>query len=162
MNTASKCLLISILVALTFAINGYCQGPVPQHAEDDGTLLGHALKDEDTFKNGVDIIIGKFVSLGTGSSDSPGESYYQGASIQVISSLKGSLSGNLKASFSVKFFSQHGNETVPVVGNQYIMFLRERVPNEFTIKKLLLATDKNIAEVKTAIAAAPAGKYLSR
>jgi len=155
MNTASKFLLALILAAVTAAINGYCQAPVQPNTEDDAMLVGHALKDEDAFKGGVNVIVGKFISLGNGSSDSPGESYYQGANIQVISSLKGNLSGNLKASFSVKFFSKHGNETVPIVGNQYIMFLQERVPNQFTLKKLFLATDKNIAKVKAIISAVP-------
>jgi hypothetical protein len=121
-------------------------------------LMGHEKKSEDLAKNVTDIIIAKFTSLGNENSDSPGASFYERANIEVLSSLEGTLAGNIRVGYTIHFFPPSEREAVPVIGTQYIMFIQKLGPAEYEIKKLLLATDENVSAVKALINSATAGK----
>ncbi len=121
-------------------------------------LSGHEKKSEGLVAVVPDIVVAKFTFLGNGGDDAPGSTFYEKAAIEVISSLKGTLSGDLQAGYTVKLFPPSKKETVPVIGTPYIMFIQPMGPTENEIKKLLPATDDNIAKVKALIAAAPPSK----
>jgi hypothetical protein len=133
-----------------------CIGLALAGANDGGNsnapvLSGHEKKSEDLPMAVTDIIIAKFTSLGNENSDSPGASFYEKADIECLSSLKGTLVGNIQAGYTVHFFPPSERETVPVIGTQYIMFIQKLGPTEYEIKKLLLATEQNVASVKALI-----------
>ena len=149
-NQFKKNLLLACLVM-------FCAVPVLSRGDTPATALsGHEKKSEDLIAVVPDIVVGKFTSLGSGSDDAPGATFYEKAEIEVVSSLKGTLSGNLQAGYSVKSFPPSKKETVPVIGTPYIMFIQKLGPTEYEIKKLLPATDDNLAKVKGLIDAAPA------
>jgi hypothetical protein len=146
---------INFLLAWVIAI---CAVPALSKADaptPSGTtvLSGHEKKMEDLVTVVPDIVIAKFTSLGNGSDDAPGATFFEKAGIEIVSSLKGSLSGDLQAGYSVKLFPPSKKETMPVIGTPYIMFIQKLGPTEYEIKKILPATDDNIARVKGLISA---------
>jgi len=149
----------NLLVNLLSAGVIICIGLALTGANDGGNsnapmLTGHEKKTGDLPAAVTDIIIAKFTSLGNESSDSPGASFYERADVEVLSSLKGTLTGNIQAGYTVHFFPSSEREVAPVIGTQYIMFIETLGPAEYEVKKLLLATDQNINSVKALIASA--------
>ncbi len=157
MTNRSKINLLFICVITICAAPVLSKGDAPTQSSTTA-LSGHEKKNEDLVAVVPDIVVAKFTSLGNGSDDAPGATFYEKAEIEIVSSLKGTLSGDLQAGYSVKLFPPSKKETVPVIGTPYIMFIQKLGPTEYEIKKLLPATDNDIAKVKALIAAAPAGK----
>ena len=151
MKTAIKYLLLVVLLSLPSVINAYCQSQAPLQTEAVNPV-GHAQKSEELVKSTNEVIIGKLISIGYPSGDSSDEDFYDQAEVEVISVLKGDMSGTVKVSYSVRLGKN--KEMVPVIGTQYIMFIHMLPPNEFRIKKLLPATDDNISKVKQLISQA--------
>ena len=154
-----KTFWITLLTVMLIAANfETVSGDTPMNDPNNPPVLpGHLKKGEELMKIATDIIVGKFTSLGNGSTDSPGASFYEKADLTVINSLKGSLSGNIQASYSVRTFPLNKKEAQPTIGTQYVMFIQKLGPTEYEIKKLLPATDDSITKVK-ALIAAPAAK----
>ena len=90
--------------------------------------------------------------MGFPGSDAAGEEFYEQAEIQIISALKGNLTGSLKVAYSVHSMPGKHQESSPLVGAKYIMFIHKLGPNEYEIKKLLEATNANISSLKSLIA----------
>jgi hypothetical protein len=118
---------------------------------DTVVLPGHERKTEQLAPSVSATVIGKFISLGYGGTDEPGTAFFEQAKVAVINSLEGSLSGTITASYSVRSFPVAEKESAPITGIRYIMFIETLGPNEHEIRKLLAATDENIALVKTII-----------
>jgi hypothetical protein len=153
MNTLLKRALILAALSLALVVNGYSQS-----SSDTKMLSGHGKKSENAIKESTDIVIAVFTTLGSPGADATGENDYDGAEIEITSALKGTLSGKLKVFYIVYAMPGKNQESPPVLGTQYIMFIHQTGPTEYEIKKLLPATDDNIAKIKALIAAAPAGK----
>ena len=119
-------------------------------------LPGHDRKTEELVPSVPSIVIAKFISLGFGEADDPGAITFEQAKVEIVSSLRGSLSGTITASYSVRSFPVAEKESAPITGIRYIMFIQTLGPNEHEIRKLLAATDDNIALVK-AIISTPKG-----
>jgi hypothetical protein len=117
----------------------------------DDIFPGHDKKNEELIKTVTNIVVAKFTSLGNLNLDAPGEVLYVHAKIEIASCLKGSLSGTLQARYNVQDFSEGPTETLPVVGTQYIMFIRDYHLPDYRIEKILPATDTNLASIKALI-----------
>jgi hypothetical protein len=153
MNMLLKRALILAAISLVLIVNSY-----PQSSSDTKMLSGHSKKNQDAAKESTDIVIGVFTSLGSPGAGATGENDYDQAEVEVVNALKGALSGTLKVFYVVFAMPGKDQESPPVLGTQYIMFIQKLGPTDYEIKKLLPATDDNIAKVKALIAAAPASK----
>lgn len=123
------------------------------YAGEETPLAGslHPLRDE--VISATDVVIGKFLVVkarDTFSSMMGAE--YQGQ-ITILQTLKGNESGSLEVGFPV-IRGGKNKEAEPNLNDTYIIILVQHQ----VIRKLLPATDANIAKVKALIAAAPASK----
>jgi hypothetical protein len=156
MKTVTKYTFVLAVIGLILIINGYSQ-PAPQ-PQDTVTLSGHGKKNADAFKESTDIAVAVFTSLGNRGADATGEDDYDQAEIEVVTILKGNLPGKLKVFYAVLSMPGKNQESPPVLGTQYIMFIQKLGPAEYEIKKLLPVTDDNATKVKALITAASATK----
>jgi len=116
-----------------------------------GILPGHGKRNEELVKTATDIVVAKFKSLGSLSLDAPGEVLYVHAKIEIVSCLKGNLSGTVEARYDIQDFPEGPTETPPVVGTHYIMFIRDYHLPDYRIEKILPATATHLASVKALI-----------
>jgi hypothetical protein len=126
-----------------------CFGLISQLEADVTTLLlpGHKATEGDLKTS--DVVIAKFISFGVIEIDNAGALSYEQDDIQIIRALRGQLSGKLKVSFEILTFPGKDRETLPVLGTEYVMFIKKLGASDFEIIKLLKATDDNIAKIKT-------------
>jgi len=158
MKTLLKHSLILVAIGLALVANGYSQSPPAPQSLDTKLFSGHGKKNEDALKESTDIAVAVFTSLGNRGADATGEDDYDQAEIEVVTTLKGNLPGKLKVFYAVLSMPGKNQESPPVLGTQYIMFIQKLGPTEYEIKKMLPATDDSIAKIKALIAAAPAAK----
>jgi hypothetical protein len=122
------------------------------YADENTPLVGHWRSTKDEIASATDIVIGKFTQVRAGGAGSISGLEYHGA-ITVLHVLKGNASGNVEVVFRVILGSKD-KEAEPDLGDTYIIILYDHQ----MIRKLLPATDANIAKVKALIAAAPVPK----
>jgi hypothetical protein len=122
------------------------------YADEETPLVGHLSSVKEEVASATDIVIGKFTKVTVGGTASMNGMDYHGTII-ISQALKGTESGSLEVGFRVIPASKD-KEVEPNLEDTYIMFLIEH----HGIRKLLLATDANIATMKALIAAAPATK----
>jgi hypothetical protein len=149
MNKLLKCVLILAAVSVALIVNGYSQ--TSTQPQGSGVLSGHEKKNEDAIKGSTHVVVATFSVLGYPGPGADGEANYDQAEIAVVTALKGTLSGQLKAHYIVYDMPGKDQESLPALGTQYIMFIQQLGPTEYEIKKLLPATDDNIAKVKQLI-----------
>jgi hypothetical protein len=125
---------------------------VCSYADESKPLVGHWRSTKDEIACATDIVVGKFSQVRAGGAESFSGLQYHGK-INVLHVLKGNETGNLKVVFRVILGSKD-TEAEPNLGDSYIIILYDHQ----MIRKLLPATDDNIAKVRALIAAAPAGK----
>ena len=117
-------------------------------------LPGHKLSDAEAIKSASDVVVATFTKLGMALPSSAGEADFSGAEIEIVSDLKGVLSGKVAVSYTVIGIGED-RESVPVAGTQYILFMSG--PSTYPdISKILPATGGQIAWIKAMIAAATA------
>jgi hypothetical protein len=120
-------------------------------SSDSAVLPGHEKRAEKLVSSVSAVVIAKFISLGYGGTDAPGSTFFERAKVAVVSSIKGSLSGTITVGYSVQEIPEAEKESAPIIGTPYIMFIQTLGPDEHEIRKLLAATDDNIALVKAII-----------
>jgi hypothetical protein len=121
-------------------------------------LIGHHKKEEGLAAKVGAIFVGQFITLGDGpGADEPGMEYFDNAQVKVEQSLKGTLSGIVKVSYSVMSIPTE-KESSPKSLKDYIFFINIISPTQLSVVKLLPATDQNVAKIKALIAAVPAAK----
>jgi hypothetical protein len=119
---------------------------------DNPPMPGHEAKEQDLIKKKNEIVVAKFISLGSGGLDELGASSYEKAEIEITQTLRGNLSGHLKVSYVVKSLPTNEQEARPTIDILYIMFIHSLGANEYETEKLLPATDQNISRIKALIA----------
>jgi hypothetical protein len=83
---------------------------------------------------------------------------FSGARISVIQVLKGTAGSSVGVSF---FVNSANHEKSPDAASSYIFFLAKNAANatdQYTILKILPASDDNVSKIKALIAALPGGK----
>lgn len=119
------------------------------YANGSPNLTGSSLKLTDEVTSATEIVVGKFTKIGNGASFTLSGRRYRGQ-VALSEILKGTVFDSSDIAFTVGIQSK---EVVPNLEDTYIVFIHNH-----RIKKLLPASDDNIAKVKALIAAAPLGK----
>jgi hypothetical protein len=139
-----KTLFFSYIVAV---LSGICS-----YADTDARSVGHLNDSKGEVAAAANIVLAKFTNVkGSGAASMLGTLYH--GNIKILQVLKGDASGNVEVGFSV-IQGPKDTEVEPNLTDIYIIVLA----GHHEIRKLLPATDDNIAKVKALIAAAPAGK----
>jgi hypothetical protein len=97
---------------------------------------------------GAQVVVARFVSLGSVDVGAPGQQYWHDAEADVDQALSGTLKGRVRVAYTVQVIPASIAESPPVVGEATILFVRGN-----RVVKMLPATDANIAATKTAIGA---------
>ena len=126
--------------AILMAFSSLCS-----YADVNKLSVGSLLPIRDEVSSATDIVIGKFAKVTVGGAGSMMGVMYHGE-IAVLGALKGTVSGNLDVGFSV-IRGPRNTEVEPNNNDTYIIILDHR-----EIRKLLPATDDNIANIKQLIA----------
>jgi hypothetical protein len=115
-------------------------------------LAGNGIKTQELLDAGVDVVIAKVIFPGYASPESSGVAGYDRAEIEIAKTIRGSLSGRKKVYYSV--FDMPPNPEVPTIrGEKYIFFVGpEEAPQVYEVRKILLASQKNIDDIEALIA----------
>jgi hypothetical protein len=143
-----KIFLLSLL-SLTI-----CLSNVIASKADDSVLPGDEKKESDLINPTIDIVIGKFIALGVmGDPDGGGVRYYQKGKIEIISILRGTLSGDILVSYLQKSFAIDHKEVGPSIAVDYIFFIKNQTiePDEYELEKVLPASNEDVARIKALI-----------
>jgi hypothetical protein len=114
---------------------------------DEPRLATASTKVEDAVMSANAVMISKFISLGNSDFGPPGEMVYQGAIVEVSSSLKGDVGNRMSCSFRVRTSPPEKSESLPQIGSEYVI-AGSPLGGGFEIGKLLSATPENIALVR--------------
>ncbi|MCE0482916.1 MAG: hypothetical protein LV479_01605 [Methylacidiphilales bacterium] len=143
-----------MLIALGVAL-----GAMGAKAQSEPVLTGSSIKVEDVVLKSDAIFSGTITQeLGPPNLKGIGENYY-GVHVHVIKIYLGTVAQDVTVSILV--LPRRLNEWAPLQGQTYIFFVKKNAQaasDQFTVLKLLPATDANVTKVKALIAAAPAGK----
>jgi hypothetical protein len=121
-------------------------------------LPGHFDKIEVVGARAPEVVIAKFINLGGAVDSSSGIDIYGGATIQIIESLRGKLTGKVPVLYDLFIMPGNDQESLPQLNTTYIMFMQSIGTDGHRIFKLLSASDANVAKVRALIAASPATK----
>jgi hypothetical protein len=142
-------MIIRMLIAGLLII---VSGTVPADASNGDlgpVLTGHEKRNEDVLLTASDIVIARFEFLGNPDLGPAGAVAYRHAKVEILSSLEGNLSGNLLADYHVQYGPEGINETMPIIGTPYILFIEKAEQGEhFHIEKMLPQSEQNVASVK--------------
>jgi len=119
------------------------------YASDGPALSGSSLKLDDEVASATEIVIAKFTEITEGASSTLSGYRYKGL-IAISDILKGNAPVSSKIAFTV---GMQTKESVPNLSDIYILIL-----DNHHIRKLLPATDANVAKIKALIAATPVSK----
>jgi hypothetical protein len=145
--------MIRIFICLLVSLSIYATASTTRADVNDPKMPGHEIKERNLINSKVDVVIGKFISLGNLGDDNLGASYER-AEIQITNSLQGPLLGNIKVSYAVRSFPLEHKEIVPALNTEYILFIRDQkiASDNYELVKILPATDTNITRIKALIA----------
>jgi hypothetical protein len=133
-------------VILLFALSVFLfSGTV--RATDAPKLVGSIFSTEKASSKSDAIFIGEITHFGSGGASGPGECTLFGNTVNVTRVLKGSFED--QASVSIYYFTD-AHEQRMETHRPYIFFTTknpQKDPDQFTVFKLLLVTDPNIASV---------------
>jgi hypothetical protein len=116
-------------------------------------ITGSTLKMEDAIAKSHVVFVGTITQVGIPSLAGPNQASYS-IKFKGLRVLNGSIDIQIPLMLFTDGLSQ---ENPPEAGSSYIFFVKKE-PNWNIIRKLLPATDENIAKVTTRIAAGSAGK----
>jgi hypothetical protein len=121
------------------------------YAGESVPLVGSLNSTRDEVISATDVVLGKFTKVRAGGFESMMGVGYHGE-ITILQVLKGNAFGSLEVGFSV-IRGPKNTEAEPNLDDKYIIMM-----SGHDVRKLLPATDANIAKIKALIAAAPAAK----
>ncbi len=128
--------------------------------QSEPLLSGSSLKSEDLALKADAIFVGEITAIGGGNPKATGRSAYHGVQVKVLEVLRGSVAAQVSVTLYARF--EGGiHEQAPKVGGTYIFFAHKNTEpgwDNYTVLKLLPATDATTAKVKGLIPAAPTGK----
>jgi len=124
--------------------------PVQTGHPGESKLAGSYLRLEDILAKSDIVFVGEIERIGWPDVKEAGIDSYHGVRVKVIQTLKGSLGSEASVEIGVR----EGEETAPHVGTRYLFFIVKEI-GWLTVRKLVVANDATIAQVKQLIAAAP-------
>jgi hypothetical protein len=152
-------LWILLSFILSFQMSKAQNSPA-EASQNEPALTGSSQKSEDIVVKADAVFVGEITTIGFGGFKAPGESVYRGVQIKVLQVFRGTVADSIAVTLHVVGRMEF-HEDPPKVGNSYILFVKKSdqgQPDAYTVLKLILATDANIAKVKALIAAVPASK----
>jgi hypothetical protein len=160
MKTKTAHLWSILWIVLVFGIQvSKAQNTPAGVGQTEPVLSGSALKSEDTATKVDAVFVGEITTIGGGNPKATGRSAYRGVQVKVLQVLRGSVAPQVSVTLYARF--EGGvHEQPPVVGGTYIFFAHKNIEpgvDNYTVLKLLPATDDSTAAVKKLIPA-PAGK----
>jgi hypothetical protein len=123
--------------------------------QSEPVLSGSTLKSEDVMVKADAIFVGEIVEIGFPTAKAPGRGSYYGVQVKVLQVLRGSVDAQVTVTL---YTTYSAHEQPPKVGNTYIFFAHKNTEpgwDNYTVVKLLPATDATITKVKGIIAQAP-------
>jgi hypothetical protein len=129
-------------------------GIQPLKAKNEPVLSGSTQKTENIVLKCDAVFIGQITHMRLGPPASSNVASYTGVKVKVLQMLRGSFDEQIPVMLNVLALN---HEEAPTTEGTYIFFLKKESGWNI-VKKLLPATNDNIAKVKALIAAAPASK----
>jgi hypothetical protein len=120
-------------------------------AANDLPRTGREISLDDALGRSSAVVVGKFTKLGKADVGAPGQSYFDGAEIEISNALSGSMKGAVPVVYTVQRLPERSAEALPSVGESLIFVIATDGGQTRAIK-MLTATSENVADVKAALA----------